>query len=242
MRMAGTVIIKAADELIARGKRLAAIILDKKEDNITFTKGIFTAECSNASINLFEVAAALKDTSLQKCLPEELRGPFQVCQENQMHTQVFPNGAQVCELEIDPETGAVAIKNYVAVDDVGRAINPLIVKGQTHGGAVQGIGQALFEKCTVDPNSGQPLSATFLDYAIPRADHFPTFLTELNEVHSPTNPLGIKAGGEGGTTGALAAVVNAIVDALKPYGIQDIQMPVTPFKIWQAINSIKNQP
>jgi carbon-monoxide dehydrogenase large subunit len=153
-----------------------------------------------------------------------------------MHTQVFPNGAQVCEIEVDPETGAMNITKYVAVDDVGRAINPLIVEGQTHGGAVQGIGQALLEQCAIDPKTGQPIFGSFMDYGMPRADHFPMFITELNQVPSPTNPLGVKAGGEGGTTGALAAVVNALVDALRPFGVRDMKMPVTPLKIWEAMH------
>lgn len=143
-----------------------------------------------------------------------------------MHTQVFPNGAQVCEIEIDPETGALAITKYGAVDDVGRAINPI---GQTHGGVVQSVGQALFEQCVIDPISGQPLYGSFMDYAMPRAADFPMFATAINEVPSPTNPLGVKAG----TTGALAAVVNAVVDALAPYGVRDLKMPITPQAIWR---------
>ena len=115
----------------------------------------------------------------------------------------------------------------------------MIVEGQSHGGAVQGIGQALFEACSTDPQTGQPLSGSLQDYSLPRADHFPQFLTELNEVLSPTNPLGVKAGGEGGTTGALAAVVNAVVDALRPYGVRDLQMPVTTHQVWQAIHKPK---
>ena len=117
-----------------------------------------------------------------------------------MHTQVFPNGSHVCEVEVDPDTGEYEIVQYVAIDDVGRAINPLIVDGQTHGGIVQGVGQAMCELVCVDKASGQPLTGSLMDYAMPRADQFPFFKTELNEVPSPTNPLGIKAGGEGGTT------------------------------------------
>ena len=138
-----------------------------------------------------------------------------------------------------PETGAVVLTRYAAVDDVGRCINPLIVHGQTHGGIAQGVGQALWEQCYVDPYSGQPLTGSFMDYGMPRADNLPSFTAEIVEVLSPTNPLGIKAGGEGGTTPALAAVVSAIVDALRDYGIRDITMPATPFTIWQAIQNAK---
>ena len=140
-----------------------------------------------------------------------------------MHDPVFPNGMQVCE--VDP--------------DVGRAINPLIVHGQTHGAIAQGVGQALWEHCTLDPTSGQPLAGSFMDYGMPRADTLPPFRTEIAEVLSPTNPLGIKAGGEGGTTPTLAVVVSAILDALKGYGVRDIKMPATPFAVWQAIWNAK---
>ena len=234
--MAGTVIVKTADELIKRGKQLAAFLMDIPADEITFSQGVFVAASTNATLNLFEIASKLEDPAIQQALPSHLKGPLSVRCDNVMHTQVFPNGSQICEMEIDPDTGAMAIVKYVCVDDVGRAINPLIVEGQTHGGVVQGIGQALFEQCIIDPHSGQSLSATFMDYGLPRADNFPFFVTELNELPSPTNPLGVKAGGEGGTTGALAAVVNAIVDALRPYGVRDMQMPVTPLRVWQAIH------
>ena len=122
------------------------------------------------------------------------------------------------------------------MDDVGRCINPLIVHGQTHGGIAQGVGQAMWEWCYLDPTSGQPLAGSFMDYGMPRADNMPSFRTEMAEVLSPTNPLGIKAGGEGGTTPALSVIVNALVDALKDYGVRDIQMPTTPQRIWRLIH------
>jgi carbon-monoxide dehydrogenase large subunit len=133
----------------------------------------------------------------------------------------------------------VALTRYAAVDDVGRCINPLIVHGQTHGGIAQGVGQAMWEQCIIDASSGQPLAGSFMDYGMPRANTLPSFKAEIVEVLSPTNPLGIKAGGEGGTTPALAVVVSAIVDALKDFGIRDITMPATPFAIWQTIQQAK---
>ncbi len=133
----------------------------------------------------------------------------------------------------------VALTRYAAVDDVGRCINPMIVHGQTHGGIAQGVGEALWEQCALDPSSGQPLCGSFMDYGLPRADALPSFATEIVEVLSPTNLLGIKAGGEGGTTPALAAVVSAIVDALRDFGIRNIEMPATPFAVWQAIQNAK---
>src|SRR5262249_40868048 len=147
----------------------------------------------------------------------------------------FPYGTHVCEVEIDPETGTVDLVNYVAVDDVGRAVNPLILHGQSHGGIVHGLGQALWEQCVYQPADGQLLSASFMDYAMPRAHTLPSFVTAISEVPSTTNPLGIRGGGEGGTTPALAVAVNAIVDALADYGVEHLEMPVTPERIWRAI-------
>jgi carbon-monoxide dehydrogenase large subunit len=156
-----------------------------------------------------------------------------------MHEPVFPNGTAICEVEIDPDTGEMAIKRYSSVDDVGRCINPLIVHGQTHGAIAQGVGQAMCEQVYLDPDSGQPLTGSFMDYGIPRSDTLPSFTTEIAEVLSPTNPLGIKAGGEGGTTAAPAAVVSAILDALHEVGVHDVTMPATPYTIWTAIQQAK---
>jgi len=236
MRMAGTVIVQAADDLIAKGKRIAAILLDAPGAEVAFDGGVFSVAGTNKAIGLFELAAAVESPDVQERLPDDLKGRISATRKNEMHAQVFPNGVQICEMEIDPETGAMRIARYIAIDDVGRAINPLIVEGQTHGGVVQGVGQAMWEQCVIDPQSGQPVCGSFMDYGMPHADDFPMFVTALNEVPSPTNPLGVKAGGEGGTTGALAAVVNAVVDALRPYGVRDLKMPVTPFKVWQAMH------
>ncbi|MET0869011.1 MAG: molybdopterin cofactor-binding domain-containing protein, partial [Pseudorhodoplanes sp.] len=150
----------------------------------------------------------------------------------------FPNGCHVCEVEIDPDTGVCRLVGYVVVDDVGRVINPMLVKGQVHGGVVQGVGQILFEDIRYDED-GQLLTGSFMDYAMPRASHFPEFICKANEVLTPMNPLGVKGAGEAGTVGALAAVVNAIVDALSPYGVEHIEMPATPERIWRTINEAK---
>ena len=154
-----------------------------------------------------------------------------------MSTPSFPYGCAVCEVEIDPETGAVQIARYTSVDSVGRAINPMIVHGQTHGGIAQGVGQALWEHCHYDAGTGKMQSATFMEYAMPRADVLPAFITEISEVPSTSNPLGLRGGGEGGTTPALGAVVNAIVDALSELGVEHIELPVTPERVWRAIRS-----
>ena len=147
----------------------------------------------------------------------------------------FPFGCHVCEVEVDPETGLIELARYTALDDVGRAVNPLILHGQTHGALVQGVGQALWEHCHYEPTTGQALAGSFMDYALPRADMLPSFTTEISETPSPSHPYGIRAGGEGGTTPALAVVVNAVVDALKDYGVTHLEMPVTPERVWRAI-------
>jgi carbon-monoxide dehydrogenase large subunit len=144
----------------------------------------------------------------------------------------------VCEVEIDPALGTLQIVKYSAVDDVGRAVNPMIIHGQVHGGIVQGEGQALMEQCYYDPASGQLLTGSFMDYAMPRADDFPFFDTVISEVPCTTHPLGIRPAGEGETTPALAVVINAVVDALSEFGVKHIEMPATPERIWRAIRGM----
>jgi carbon-monoxide dehydrogenase large subunit len=222
---------KAAPELIAKGKGVAARLLETDQAEVAFADGRFAAPRSNRSFDFLELAREAARLGLESGLA--------VVADNEMHDPVFPNGAAVCEVEVDPETGWVEITRYTVVDDVGRCINPLIVHGQTHGGAAQGVGQAMWEECALDPSSGQPLCGSFLDYGMPRSDNLPSFATEIVEVLSPTNPFGIKAGGEGGCTPALAVVVSAILDALAPLGVHDITMPTTPFKVWQAIQAAK---
>jgi len=230
MRHAATVFTKASADLIARGRETAALLFETGADKVSFTDGRFGAPSTNRTLDFLELARE----AAERALPGLARG-VSAAADNEMHDPVFPNGCAVCEVEVDPETGNVELTRYACVDDVGRCINPLIVHGQTHGGIAQGVGQAMWERCHVDPQSGQPLAGSFMDYGMPRADLLPSFATEIVEVLSPTNPLGIKAGGEGGTTPAPAVVINAIVDALRPYGIRDITMPATPFTIWQAI-------
>jgi aerobic carbon-monoxide dehydrogenase large subunit len=232
MRHAATVIAKGVPELIAKGKSVAAHILNAPVDKVEFKDGRFSSPTSNRSFDFLELAKEAARANLPK-------DALAVAADNEMHDPVFPNGCAVCEVEIDPDTGALDLTRYAAVDDVGRCINPLIVHGQTHGGIAQGVGQALWEQCYVDPSSGQPLTGSFMDYGMPHAHTLPSFKAEIVEVLSPTNPLGIKAGGEGGTTPALAVIVSAIVDALRDFGIKDIQMPATPYAIWQAIQNAK---
>ena len=193
---------------------------------------------TDRSVGIFEVAKAARDRA---DLPAELKGRLDGVSDEVLKFIVFPNGCHVCEVEVDPATGAYEVVRYDAIEDVGRIVNPLIVHGQSHGGVVQGLGQAMLENCVYDPATGQMLAGSFMDYGIPRADEVPTFGTGFNEVLTPTNPLGIKAGGEGGTVPALACLVGAICDALKDEGVTHIEMPATPLKVWRAITEARAQ-
>jgi carbon-monoxide dehydrogenase large subunit len=235
MRLGGVVMAKASDRLVARGVRLAAWLLESAVEDVEFAERRFRVRGTDRAVDLFAVAAA----ALRADAPADLRGPLEGECDETVSTPSFPYGSAVCEVEVDPETGAVEIVRYSSVDDVGRAINPLIVHGQTHGGIAQGVGQALWELCDYDPESGQLRSATFMDYAMPRADLLPSFATEISEVESTSNPLGLRGGGEGGTTPALGAVVNAVVDALAHLGVEHLEMPVTPERVWRAIRAAK---
>jgi len=234
MRLAGIVMGNASDAIVEKGKKIAAHMLETAEDDIGFANGRFTVKGTDRSVGIFDAAKAAAEN--HKALPEDLRGPLAATSDETIRQLGFPYGAHVCEVEIDPQTGALDLVRYTAVDDVGRAINPMVVDGQTHGGAAQGIGQALWELCAYDAD-GQLLTASFMDYAMPRADLLPSFTTDISEVLTPTNKLGVRGAGEGGTTGALGAVVNAVVDALAEFGVSHIEMPVTPEKIWRAIHS-----
>ena len=180
MRHAATLFAKAAPELIAKGKAVAARILETSADEVVFADGRFSAPRSNRSFDFLELA--------REAARLGLAGELALVTDNEMHDPVFPNGCAVCEVEVDPETGAVEIARYSVVDDVGRCINPMIVHGQSHGGIAQGVGEAMWEECVVDPGSGQPLSGSFMDYGMPRSDNLPSFTTRIVEVLSPTNP------------------------------------------------------
>jgi carbon-monoxide dehydrogenase large subunit len=237
MRHAATVFSKAAVDLIAKGKEIAAIVMGAATDSVSFSDGRFVSRDTNLTFNFLELASE----AARHKLPDALKDGIAVVTDNEMHEPVFPNGTAICEVEIDPDTGAVAITRYASIDDVGRCINPLIVHGQTHGAIAQGVGQAMWEQIFLDPDSGQPLTGSLMDYGMPRADTLPPFKTEIAEVLSPTNPLGIKAGGEGGTTAAPAVMVSAILDALGELGVRDITMPATPYAVWTAIRKAKAQ-
>jgi carbon-monoxide dehydrogenase large subunit len=232
MRLGAVVMAKASDAIVERGIRIAAWLLEAAAADIEFAERKFTVKGTDRSVDLFEVAAA----AARPDVPEALRGPLAGVGDETMAIPSYPYGCAVCEVEVDPETGVVELVRHTTVDDVGRAVNPLILHGQTHGGIAAGIGQALWELCHYDAD-GQLTSATFMDYALPRADALPSFTTEISEVPSTSNPLGLRGGGEGGTTPALGAVINAIVDALAELGIEHIEMPATPERVWRAIQA-----
>jgi carbon-monoxide dehydrogenase large subunit len=234
MRMAGFVMGKASDAVIARSRAIAAHILHVSPSEVEFAQGRFQSNSGGRSLDVFEVARAAQTLN---DLDDALRGPLSAECDHSFTDGGYPYGCAVCEVEIDPATGTTEIVRYAAVDDVGRAINPMILHGQTHGAIAQGVGQALWEQCVVDADSGQVMTGSFMDYAMPRADILPSFMTELQEIPSPSNPLGVRAGGEGGTTPALGAVINAIVDALKDFGVTHMDMPATSEKVWRAIQS-----
>jgi carbon-monoxide dehydrogenase large subunit len=232
MKLAATIVGQATDDIIAKGRKIASHLLEAGEADIEFAEGGYRIAGTDRELGLFEVARA---ASTRSDLPADLQGPLAAVSDQTLPVASFPYGTQICEVEVDAETGAVEIVGYTAVDDVGRAVNPMIVHGQTHGGIAQGVGQALLEHSHYDPESGQLLAASFMDYAMPRADTFPGLKTALSEVPSPSNRLGVRSGGEGGTTPALAAVINAIVDALAELGVTHIEMPATPERVWRAI-------
>jgi aerobic carbon-monoxide dehydrogenase large subunit len=231
----GSIVMHAASlEIIEKAKRIASHVLEADPADIVFGDGRFTVAGTDRSIGLFEVAAA---ALTRDDLPEDLAGALDAVSDKTVPEASFPYGCHVCEVEVDPETGVVEIVNYTAVDDVGRAVNPMIVHGQVHGGIAQGVGQALWEQVVYDRTTGQMLTGSFMDYAMPRASGLPFYVTELSEVPSPTHPLGIRPAGEGGTTPALGVVINAIADALSELGVTHVEMPATPERVWRAIQA-----
>ena len=236
MRLASIVIGFATDTICQRARRIAAHILETDIDNIDFRDGRFVSSAHNESFDIFDLA---KRAQSDPNLPHDLQGTLAAVSDETIHIGAFPYGCHICEVEIDPDTGLTELVAYAAVDDVGTAVNPLILHGQTHGGAVQGIGQAMWEHMIYAPESGQLLAGSFMDYGMPRAARIPHMKVAISEVPSPRNRLGVRGGGEGGTTPALAVVVNAVVDALRPYGIDHIEMPVTNDRVWRAIQAAK---
>ncbi len=233
----GTAIVKALDKIVAKGKQIAAHLLEASAADIEFKDGKFTVAGTDKQVPFAQVALTAyvpHNYPLDKLEPGLNESAFY-----DPANFTFPAGSHLCEVEIDPDTGATKIVTFTAVDDFGKIINPMIVEGQVHGGLAQGIGQALLEGCVYDRESGQLLTGTYMDYAMPRADDLPSFKVATRETPCTHNPLGVKGCGEAGAIGAPAAVINAIVDALASFGVKDIEMPATPQRVWQAIQSAK---
>jgi carbon-monoxide dehydrogenase large subunit len=232
----GTALWTAADKVIAKGKKIAAKMLEAAEADIVFSGGKFAVTGTDRAVALKEVArTAFQPAQLPAGLEPGLyeTGTFAPKQDT------WPNGCHVCEVEVDRDTGAVTLASYVIVDDVGTVINPLTLKGQIHGGVAQGVGQALMEQVVYEPESGQLLTASFMEYAMPRADSFCDIHIESSPVPTKLNPMGAKGAGEAGTVGALPAVINAVMDALAPLGVRDFDMPASSARVWQALQEAR---
>src|SRR5215471_13546624 len=230
--LGGSAVHLATERIVTKARVIAATVLGGEPGEVRFEDGVFSAPRSNRTLTIGEVAKEALDP---ENLPEDMdlgliAGATFSCKE-----QNFPNGCHICELEIDEETGEVEILRYSVVDDVGTVLNPLLLEGQICGGIAQGVGQALMEDIRFDPASGQLLTGSFMDYAMPRASDLSAIHCDSNPVPTKTNPLGVKGAGEAGNVGALPAVANALVDALSPLGIRDIAMPATPEAVWRAI-------
>ena len=232
MMIGGSALRAAADEVIERGKRFAAHFMEADTADISFADGAFTIAGTDRSMPIGQVAQM---SFIPVGLPSELGVGLQGAGAFSSDMPSFPNGCHICELEIDPETGSVELDRYTVVDDCGTVINPLLAKGQIQGGIAQGAGQALYEDVVYDPDTGQLLTGSLMDYGIPRADTLPQVTVDFSPVPSTTNPLGAKGVGEGGTVASTPTVMNAILDALAPLGVTDVAMPATPERIWRAI-------
>jgi len=234
MRLAGTLLVEASDRIVGQARKVFAALTGSPETEVHFEDGFFESPRSNRRLDIYDIARAILT---EQALPPQLRAPLTSEARFTGRIPAYPTGCAVCEVEIDPHTGLVAMKRYSSVDDCGQPINPLILHGQVHGGIAQGAGQALSECFTHDPASGQVLTASFMDYAVPRADTVPNFTVELAEDPTKGNPLRVKGGGEAGITPAPAVIMNAVVDALSVHGIEHIDMPATPARVWAAIKA-----
>ncbi len=225
-RLGGSAVFRAAHALIEKARIEAGELFETSVEDIEYDRGALRVTGTDRHINLIDLAVEVKKRD----------GSMSTEAEFVSTEAVHQNGCQICEVEVDPQTGVVTIKQHTIVADVGRAINPMIVDGQLHGGMVQGLGQAGYEHVVYDA-AGQTVTGSFMDYTIPKADDMPMFTTELNEVIESDNPVGAKGAGEGPTSGAPAAYVNAVIDALSPLGVTELDMPLTPQRVWQAIQA-----
>ncbi len=233
LAVGGMAIVKAAEKVVAKAKTIAAHLLEANTDDLEFDAGTFSVKGSPGSaVSMGEVAFA---TFMAHNLPDGVEPSLDSDAVYDPENFSFPHGTHLCAVDVDTETGQVTIRKYVCVDDVGVPINPLIVEGQVHGGLAQGIAQALFEEAVYD-DAGNLTTGTFVDYTLPSASDLPSFTTDRTETPSTSNPLGVKGVGEAGTIASTPAVINAVVDALRPFGVNDIRMPATPERVWRAVH------
>jgi aerobic carbon-monoxide dehydrogenase large subunit len=232
--LGGSAVYLATEKIVAKAKTIAAHLLEAAEADLDFNDGVFTITGTDRAVPLTEIA---NDAWDPQRLPDGMEPGLVASAAYAAKEQNFPNGVHICELEIDPETGAIELLRYSVVDDVGTVLNPLLLEGQIRGGIAQGIGQIVMEDIHFDPASGQLVTGSFMDYAMPRASDIPPMDCNSNPVPTKTNPLGVKGAGEAGAVGAMPAVGNALVDALKPLGLRDIPMPATPERLWRAIRA-----
>src|SRR5882762_10350696 len=236
LTVGGSAVTRATEKIIERGRRIAARLLEAAPEDVIHRDGKFTVTGTDRGVTFANVARA---AYVPRQLPKGMEPGFSEEASFTPSAVTFPNGSQICEVEIDEETGAVRVVRHTVVDDVGRMVNPMLVKGQIHGGVVQGLGQGLYEELTYEPTTGQLLAGSFMDYAMPRADDMPAFDVDSHEVPTQVNPLGAKGVGEAGTVGALPALLNAVNDALAPLGVRHLDMPVTSARVWRAIEDAK---
>src|SRR6516164_2512238 len=237
MRLAGSLMVETSRKVIDQARAIAAVMLDVAEGDISFADGLFVAPNRNRRLTLFDIARAIDELA---SLPDDLRAPLAAEASFTGRIPAYPTGAAVCEAEVDPETGAIEIRRYTSIDDGGQPINPLILHGQVHGGVAQGVGQAMMEAAIYEPGSGQLLSASFLDYGMPRADHLPHLDVALTEDPTKGNALRVKGGGETGITPSSAVLMNAVLDALSGIGIEHMDTPATPQRVWSAIRAARD--
>jgi carbon-monoxide dehydrogenase large subunit len=237
LTVGGSAVVRATEKIVERGRRIAARMLEASHEDVSLRDGKFTVAGTDKGVTWTAVA---RTAYVPRQLPAGMEPGFSETAAFTPPAVTFPNGSHVCEVEIDPETGTVRVVRYTVVDDVGRMVNPMLVKGQIHGGIVQGLGQGLFETMVYDA-TGQLHSGSFMDYAMPRADDMPLFEVDSHEVPTKVNPLGAKGVGEAGTVGALPALLNAVNDALAPLGVRHLDMPVTPERVWSAIHDARTR-
>ena len=236
LTVGGSAVTRATEKVIERGRKIAARLLEAAPEDVFHQDGKFTVKGTDKGVTFANVARA---AYVPRQLPQGMEPGFSEEASFTPSAVTFPNGSQICEVEIDEDTGAVRVVRHTVVDDVGRMVNPMLVKGQIHGGVVQGLGQGLYEELTYDPSTGQLLAGSFMDYAMPRADDMPAFDVDSHEVPTAVNPLGAKGVGEAGTVGALPALLNAVNDAVAPLGVRHLDMPVTPERVWHAMQNAK---